>query len=234
MSLITDVKKSDQFMEVLSAFFSRLSSHSRKFLWLAVALLVVAGLVTLAMNRHTAKLSKARDALFSAEQALEAEMKNLGLADANKKADVDKILVGSMAQMKDVAEKFRGTKAAMEAELRIGDIYYDYGESDKAVDWYQKAAEHSSGSFEKALALMSMGYSYENTGKCVEAVNSFEKALALGEESLKGDLLMAEARCYETMKDFSKARTAYDKILSQLPSTDHAKTAETLKANLEQ
>ena len=60
----------------------------------------------------------------------------------------------------------------------------------------------------------------------------FQKALELGEGSLKGDLLMAIARCQETLHDSSKARSIYDRILSELPNTEYAKAADINKAQL--
>jgi TolA-binding protein len=82
------------------------------------------------------------------------------------------------------------------------------------------------------MAYQSLGYSLENEGKTSEALSAYDKSAGYAEGSLKGDSLLAVARCHEAMKDSAKARSTYDQILSQLPNTDAAKTAEALKAKL--
>ena len=103
---------------------------------------------------------------------------------------------------------------------------------EKAQPWYQKAADTAKGKFEKSLSLSALGYSFENLGKHANAIESFQKALDLGENSLKGDLLLALARCYGSIHDVAKARSTYDRVLSDLPNTEYAKNAELYKNQL--
>jgi len=144
---------------------------------------------------------------------------------------VDRHFPETVKKFVEVSQNFNGTRAASDAQMKLGALYFDHGDFAKALSWYEKAKDSTSG-FERAVALSSVGYSYENLGKPGEAVAVFQKALELGEGSLKGDLLMAIARCQETLHDSSKARSIYDRILSELPNTEYAKAADINKAQL--
>ena len=118
-------------------------------------------------------------------------------------------------------------------EVREPPVGVVHGEFTKALPWYEKASDSAPDSFEKALAFSSLGYVHESLGKPTEALQSFQKALNLGEGSLKGDLLMGVARSYEAVHDSANARSTYDKILTELPNTEYAKSAELFKDQLQ-
>jgi tetratricopeptide (TPR) repeat protein len=117
--------------------------------------------------------------------------------------------------------------------MKLGTLYFDHGDFAKALPWFEKAAQSASGSFERALALSSVAYTQENLGKPSDAVQTYQKALNLGEGGLKGDLLLGMARSYEALQDTAKARSSYDQILKDLPGTEYAKSAELYKGWLQ-
>ena len=244
-------------MSSLTEFFNELSKHTNA-LAVAVGVAVVIGFIGVYVNsRQDAKSDTAKDSLYLANQMIEKKLTALAEAAkpaapetakdkapakpapansnmvAYKRLDVDTELADGVRALKNVAEKFSGTRAAFDARLQLGDLYYRHGQADKAVPLYQKAVETSPGPFQKGLALSSLGYALENSGKLSEAVQTFEKAIGLGEASLKGDLLLAVARCQEGLHDTAKARSTYDQIVSQLPNTEYSRSAQTLKAKLQ-
>jgi tetratricopeptide (TPR) repeat protein len=150
-----------------------------------------------------------------------------------KKLDVDATFGDAINKFKNVIDQYSSTRAAFEARLALGDLYYNHGEAAKSLTWYEAAAKSAPTQFEKALALYSLGYGYENSGKLKEAVSAYDRALSENEPSLKGDLLLAKARSYELSKDTKQAKATYEQILSQLPNTDTAHKAELLKAQLQ-
>jgi tetratricopeptide (TPR) repeat protein len=152
---------------------------------------------------------------------------------AYQKLDVDAKFPESVKKYNDVIHQYAGTRAAHEARMALGTLYFNHGDPAKATPLFEAATGSASGSFEKSLALQSWGYALENSAKHAEAVSAYEKALNLGEAGIKGDLMLAIARCQEAMHDAAKARSTYDQILTQLPNTDAAKTAEALKAKLQ-
>lgn len=149
-----------------------------------------------------------------------------------QKMDVDAKLPRAVQKLKEVEQSFTGTRSAFEARLKLGDLYYNHGDYAKSLPWFQKAVDSAPGKLEKALALSSVGYTYENLAQQNEAIQSYQKANSLGQPTVKGDLLLGIARCYEALHDSAKARSTYDQILTELPNTEFSKSAELYKNQL--
>lgn len=168
--------------------------------------------------------------------AAKAAQENAALeAVLYKKFDVNKELSGSVAQFKAVAEQYAGTKIGFEAMMELGALYFDHGQPAEAATWFEKAAKEAKGS-DQAAAWAALGHSHENAGKYQDAINAYQKGLNAPsngvDTQLKGELLLSVARSYELSNDSAKARSTYDQIISQLPSSEAARTAEALKAQL--
>jgi tetratricopeptide (TPR) repeat protein len=252
------LKRPDRLLKALTGAFDKVSSKSNVVVLALLGLLGLAVAVGLFMNHLEAQADSARNALFLAGQSLTQELKSISDAEkpktpvvANlkdpkkpatppvaetpitfKKLDVDTQLPEAVKKLKDIDHEFGRRRAAFEARLKLGDLYFNHGETAKALPWYEKAVSSAPGKFEKALALSSLGYTYENLEKPTDALQTYQKAANLGEGSLKGDLLMGVARSYEAAKDSAKARSTYDKILTELPNTEYAKNAELYKNQL--
>jgi len=245
-------------MAALSGFFNELSKNYRAVLAVLIAVLILGGAGILVSNRKEAKAEEARNALYLAIQAVQADAKRVAEAEPKpavdpktakaakqaapiaaspetieyKKLDVDAEFARGVQMLRTVAEKYSDSRTVFEARLQLGDLYYRHGQPAKAVSWYQEAAQGAPGLFPKSLAFSSWGYALESSGKPSEAISVYEKAISIGEASLKGDLLLAIARCHGLLNDSAKARSTYDQILSQLPNTEYARQAEALKAKL--
>ncbi len=152
---------------------------------------------------------------------------------AFRKVDVESKFAESLKSYREVAEKFAGTRGAFESNLAIGDLFFNHGEASKAVPFYEKAKGMASGKNEKAMSEYALGYGLEASGKPAEAILSFEKALKETDTGLKGDILLAIARSHEAKQEKTQALATYDQVLTQLPNTEYAKTAEIFKARLQ-
>jgi TolA-binding protein len=255
----TSASTLDQFSSSLRGFFDSAANHSRAVL-VGVAVLLGAGVgLGYYLNVRTAKNDTANAALFLARQSVEKELTAIAAVEAPKppapkavkkgetaptppapsadliaykKLDVDGRLADGVKKLEAVSKTYGGTRAAFEARLTLGDLFYNHGHAEKAVRWYREAVDGAPGAFERSLAMYSLGYSLENSSQSDEAIKTYEKAISLGESVLKGDLMLALARTYEAKKDTAKAKATYDQILSQLPNTEFAKSAETFKAQL--
>lgn len=148
------------------------------------------------------------------------------------RADVDGKFSKTLAAYQDVIRKFSGTHAELQAQLAIGDLYFDHGQAEKALPFYEKSVALAPAGRDRGLSYYSLGYAYEGTGKYTEAVSAYDHALKQGDFGLKGDLLLAKARSYEMAKNIEQARVTYDQIVKELPNTDYAKTAELAKSLL--
>ncbi len=222
------LKRPDHFMKWFSKFFSELSIHSKGLILGLVVILAAGGFIGFFMNRSEIQSHLASNAFFLAQKTLNSEMKGI----TTKKLDVDTQFSEGVKQLKEIDQLFSSTRAALETRLKLGALYYNHGEFSKALPWYEKAVQTASG-FDQAVALLSVGYTYENLGQPNEAIKNFQKALNLGELGLKGDLLMGITRSYEALHDSAKARSTYDKILTELPNTEYSKSADVFKSQLE-
>ncbi|MFZ9595816.1 MAG: tetratricopeptide repeat protein [Bdellovibrionia bacterium] len=178
---------------------------------------------------------KTNAALEKSTSQKKSDRANAALRDQLRyvSVNVDQKFPETLKKLEEVVRQFPSTRAAFEARLKLGELYYSHGEASKSLSWFEKSVQSASSKFEKTLALSSLGYALENTGKKSDAVTAFQKALSLGQTWVKGDLLLATARCYEALSDRAKARSTYDQILAELPNTDYSQAAEASKSLLE-
>lgn len=241
------LKRPDGLTRSIRSFFESIYKHNRAFIGILLGMTVIGGVVAFIVHRLDHASEEGRNALYSAEKALEEETQALngkptpvpsGKGESPKtsealvlfkKLDVDASFPETVKKLKKVDSEHGNTRPAYEARMKLGNLYYDHGDFEKSIPWYEKALNSAPGKFEKAQTLSALGYASENLGKGNAALQSYQKALDLGEASLKGDLLLAMARCYELTHDSAKAKSTYDRIIADLPNTDYAKTAEALK-----
>lgn len=243
------MKRPDGFITAVSHFFNDMFSHAKGLILLLGGLLLFGLGVGFYLNHRETVAHEAANGLYLAEKALETEMKVVSGADQAKdsaktapaagadafeyqKLDVDSKLPEAVKKLKAVIQDYPGTRSAYEGEIRLAGLYYRHGEPAKAIQWYERAVQDSSGNFEKATSLAMLGNTLENAGKSLDAIQNYQKALNLGEGSLKGDLLLGIARNHESLHDSAKARSTYDQILAELPNTEHARSAEIFKSQL--
>ncbi len=236
-----------------------LQSNTRQIAATAAVVVAVIGVASFVMSRNDSKSEAARSALFLAEKSLETETKALTPAppapapvtkDAKgkeakapppapvedvtfKRLDVDAKFPDSIKKLNGVIADFAGTRSAFDARMQLGELYFNHGEATKALPVFQAAVENAPNALEKSLALSAVASTLENQSQFKEAREAYEKAINLGEASVKGDLLLGVARTSVSLKDTAKAKQTYDQILTQLPNTETSRNAEALKAQLE-
>jgi TolA-binding protein len=246
----------EAWLKPVYRFFDALASRPSFLIGLLVAVAVAVLATVLYLNKQDARNTASSSALFQAEKAQEEESKAIASAkkpaapesakngkvaapkaDAEdavefEKVDVETKYAQSIQKLKAVVDQYPGTRAAFEARMSLGSLFYNHGEPAKAAPWYEQAAQGAPKSYDRAISLSSYGYALENSGKYQDALTAYQKALGIGESSLKGDLLLSVARSYELLKDNAKAKSTYEQVISQLPNTEQAKTAELLKSQL--
>jgi TolA-binding protein len=258
-SFSTSTKGSDEFTSGVSDFFGSIAKHSKALIALAVLILLGAAVAVFVMNKKEEKVDAGRNALFLAEKNLDGQMKKMSEASvpaaktpseskdskvtkapkADPEAmnysvfDVDAKLGDTVKQLQAITQDYPGTRPAFESMMLLGKLYLDHGQASHAQEWFKKATEIPPSSLDKALAWSGVGYSYENDGKYKEAIDAFDHALNQGEGVIKGDAMMSKARSYQALKDTNQAKATYDQIISQLPETEYAKTAQASKARLQ-
>ncbi len=251
------LKRPDDFVVAARRIFGNLSQY-RRYLVVLGGLLVATGIGgAVYMNYRDERSAVATDRLYLAQQGLVTQLKDLakriapateqqvsaegaqppaedeGLdAVAYQKLDVDAQLGESVERFRGVIQQYPDSRAALDARLALGDLYFDHGEAGKAIQWYRAAAESAPRGLDRALALSALAYAYENAKEFKSATDGFQKALDQGEPSLKGDLMLGLARSQELAGDPVAAGKTYDKIIEQHSGTPHAKTAELQKSQI--
>jgi tetratricopeptide (TPR) repeat protein len=156
------------------------------------------------------------------------------LAAAYARVAVDERFAETVKNYTIVSNDFNGTPSAFEARLALGNLYMNHGDTAKSVAWFEKATTSAPNSNEKAFAWNAYAYALEGTGKFTEAFSAYEKSLNQGIDGLKGDSLFGMARTQTLAGDAAKARTYYDRVISELPESEYARIAKQLKAKLAQ
>lgn len=125
----------------------------------------------------------------------------------------EKKLSEAKAVLEEIAAKYKGTSAAYDANLSIGDINSQEKDYAGAAKSYQGAADSAPDKFSKMLATYNRGTAEEQGGNCQAAVQIYEEAIKLSAgDYLSPELMMAEARCYETLGDKAKAAALYKDV----------------------
>ena len=177
------------------------------------AILVIAAIVLFFQAKHEAKEREAANALF--------EMRKM--TDPLTQAKDYKSAAGIL---ETVVEKFPGTRASFEANLMIADCFVDAKLPEKAIPYYTKAASEAPDNFTKVLALYSKGIAEESAGKVSEAVQSLDAAMKTsGSQFLTPEILMAQARSYEAMKNFAKAAEVYKTVEEKFANKSYYSSA---------
>ncbi|MBL7715769.1 MAG: tetratricopeptide repeat protein [Bdellovibrionales bacterium] len=252
------LKQQDEFFKSTKSIFDHLAENSKAVGIAGAGLLVLAGAWMAYSAVQESKEGKARDALYVARQSIEKELQVIAdrekptqppatkgkdgkevksepvkatLEDvAYKKLDVAATFPESQKKLTEVFEKHSGTRAAFEARLAMGDLFYDHGQAENAIAHYEAASKIAPKAFEKAMAFYALAYANENAGKYGDAAAAFDRALSLGETSLRAELLTGLGRVHGLNKNVAEANKALDKVISEFPTSDHAKAAELLKS----
>ncbi len=146
-----------------------------------------------------------------------------------QKLDVETMFPKAVEELKKVDNSYAKTRAGREAAHTLGSLFYDHGQPEKALPWFEKSLAASKRPLEKTLALSAIAYTLEDLGRFDDAREKFSKALEQGELAVRGDLLLGLARTQRKTGMTAEATATYEKILQELPGTTYAKKAESYK-----
>lgn len=189
-------------------------THNRKpivIILTAVCAAVAIALAASSLISHNAKkASKETEALIS-------EWTNLRVKNAEDMAAQEDALAEKLEKQ---AGANGATYAAFRAYTTLGEIYVLRKDWEKALNFYQKAAE----ALPKAYTA---GIAYFNAATCADELQQYEKALefytlsAASEEfSLKPRALFNIGRIEEALSHADKAVEAYTKLAELYPGND--------------
>lgn len=132
----------------------------------------------------------------------------------------------------EVADDFGGTKAGNLARFYAADAYFQLGENEQALTFFQRF-DHSEDAL-GAGAYAGEAAIYENMGKHAEAADRYQKAALIFEnEFTSARYLESAGRNYEAAGDFSEAQRAYELIKERFPESTQAQNVEMFMARVQ-
>jgi predicted negative regulator of RcsB-dependent stress response len=132
-----------------------------------------------------------------------------------KNSDKPEALKESIPLYKDLINKYPHSLSARMARYHLGNIYYNSGDIDNAIDSYKSylSSSTSDNAGIKYLVLTSLGYSYEAKKDYKSALNYFEEAQKSNNTGFEAIGYRNIARIYEQMNDRKKALENYQNAL---------------------
>lgn len=117
-----------------------------------------------------------------------------------------------------VADQYDGDVAGKLAALNAGEILYDEGRYEEALEYLKRFSTKDAVLESNALVLT--GDCYVNLSKYPEAIDSYQKAIrkANGNPQIVPRVLLKEANVYDAQNNYVKAMECYQMIKDNYPS----------------
>jgi len=252
-----DLKGPDQFESKVKPMFNDMRKHAKTWIAAAVVILAVGLAYGIYDSQKKAFENEGSEALFIASKSLDKKFvelakKSLGKEEPSKKPDlngmpdpdldeiafvridVQSSLSSEIEALKKVSEKYHGSRAGFEADLKLGDLFFDHAlqGSDEALKWYQSALDQANSTLDKSFAAYAQAHALEAHGKFEEAIKTLETVMHEAPESFEPELMMTLARVEQKSGNTARASELYDEIQIKHQNTDFARRASALKKRL--
>ncbi|OQW54270.1 MAG: hypothetical protein A4S09_06115 [Proteobacteria bacterium SG_bin7] len=138
------------------------------------------------------------------------------IADAKAKqlsGDFEKDYGSFVVGFKKVINDAPETQAAIMASLYLAQIYAENKKFEEGISALSNSRlKYREGKLLYGLAQMKLGQLLEQSGKCQDSINTWQRVLAFKELSyFHPEATLATAVCYETLKNVDKAQELYKK-----------------------
>ncbi len=178
---------------------------------IAVIILVVGGYLLYKKVILAPKEKEAQTQLYRAEQYFEIDSFRLAL-------DGDGDAYGFLS----VIDEYGMTNTANLAHYYAGICYLRLGEYEEAIE--ELKSYDSNDKLVSVIALGAIGDAYVELGDIDEAVSFFEKAGNKNKNDFTSAIYLKKAGiAYESLQNYKKALTSYEKIKRLYPNSDEAK-----------
>ena len=177
-----------------------INAHKQISSWIAVILVVAAGLLVL-------KFTSDR----RSEEAASRELQGARFAFENQNFPL------AASEFARIVENYSGTNAAEEARLLLANVRMLQGQPQQAIEVMRDFAPGAGRAF-RAQAYGLLGAAYENTGRFRDAAEAYENGSAAARlDFQKAQLLSDAGRAWTTAADTAKAIAAYKRIINDFP-----------------
>ena len=207
------------------------SFDSRKLGILVGALVVIGFGVYFYGQASDKKEEEGKAALYQVNTTYEDEAKALSEADraAGVTMDVDAKFPKTISALNEmVTAKKVPPRVLYEAGVKLGTLYLDHNQADKAAGVFKKVTNEASTKFQKASAYYLLGTSEERTNQFKEALESYQSGLSSNVDGLKGELLLGSVRASLKLNDKEKAKLYLERLNKEAPGSRSADIASAL------
>jgi tetratricopeptide (TPR) repeat protein len=203
----------------------------RKLGILVGAIIVIGIGVYFAGQASDKKEEAGKTALYQVNTTYEEEAKALPEADraVGTTLDVDAKFPKTVSELNQmVTAKKEPARVLYEAGVKLGTLYLDHNQADKAVVIFKKVTDEASTKFQKASAFFLLGTSEERANQFKEALDSYQSGLTSNVDGLKGELLLGSVRTSMKLNDKEKAKLYLERLNKESPGSRSAEIASSL------
>ena len=198
-----------------------------------LAVIIIAAGVSVFFSQQVSekKEQEGKSALYKIEKTFEDEQKALSEAEKGVGAalDVDSRFSKTVSELNGlIAAKSANSRVLFEAAMKLGTLYLDHLQFEKAVVALKTSGEFAKSGLQKASAQYLLGIAFEQNQKFKEALESFQAGLSQNMDGLKGELLLGAVRTSLKLNDREKAKKYSDQIAKDLKGSKAAEAAEAL------
>ena len=208
------------------------SSFDQRKAGILVGVLLVLGVgIYFAQQASEKKDQEGKSALFQVQNTYEEEQKAIPEADraVGSALDVDAKFPKTVAQLNEMlSSKKAPNRVLYEAGVKLGTLYLDHSQADKAVAAFKHVVADAGSSFQKASANYLLGVAEERSNQFKEALQSYQNGLNANVEGLKGELLLGMVRMSIKLNDKEKAKLYLEKMNKEVAGSHSAELAAEL------
>jgi tetratricopeptide (TPR) repeat protein len=199
-----ELAKPDKFQVIMQEAMAYASTHKKMII---VTSTVIAVLILILLGWFFYERDYETSAMILYNGIFEKSLRNP--TAVNQKQSID--------GYQDLVRKYPSSKAAQFARYRLGNLYFQSSDIEKAISWYDSFVKKSPPRSDlTCLAYSALGYCYEAKKDYQKALSYFEKALKVREGNpFEGINERNIARIYEEIPERSKALEHYRRALEK-------------------
>lgn len=175
-----------------------------------------------------AALSKVYQDTQAERSALEAQVaKNKERKIVESKVLTKEVVDNNeIKRLETVANNFKGTKAALQGELRVAQLYFNMGNFKEALNRYKNIADSTTNELFSTIVYYGLAYAEEELGNYEAASSAFDTVSKKSIPFYDSSALMGEARVLSLLKKNEEARKTYEEIIKRWPNSEISKRSE--------
>jgi predicted negative regulator of RcsB-dependent stress response len=200
-----ELTQPDAFQSTIEVIQDYISENQKRF-YSIVAAIVLASIIALGIYMYWSNYQTSAREMYA--KAQKSVMQN---------GDTPENAMINIKTYQELIDKYPHSWSARMAYYHLGNVYYNLGEFDKAIDDYKKfvSSRIADNAGIKFLALTSIGYCYEAKKDFKSALEYFEKAQKSNNVGFESIGFGNIARTYELMNDKKNALENYKKAMEK-------------------